>query len=91
MSLTIDTTVPTQPIRVRSVSYFHATYKGLAEFYSGIAHNAPVLVKVEVQTYSHGGTVKNSSPDLSIQSIENPGGWLCLYDSYEKLDDIRPA
>lgn len=91
MSTTIDTTVPTQPIRVLTVSYFTARFRGASEFYSGIRNGEKVRVKVEVTTYSHGGKVKTGSPVLSIQSIENPGGWLCQYDSYEFLEDIRPA
>lgn len=87
----IDATVNTQPIRVRTVAHFTATYLGGSEFYSGIRSGERVTVKVDTQLYTHGGRVKNSSPCMSIQSIDNPGGWLCLYDSTEKLTDIEPC
>jgi hypothetical protein len=80
-----------QAIRVKSTAFYTARFEGRGEFYSGIRNGDNVALMVETQTYTDSdGIVKAGTVSMSIQSLRNPGGWLCLYNDSNRLSDITP-
>ena len=66
----------------KSHTFYHATYTGPGEFYSGIRTGERVIVKAD----------QNVKWWVSIRSLENPGASLSVDNiHYDRLTDVTEA
>ena len=86
----IRNSVESQAVRFLTRAYYVATYNGRTEFYSGVTNGSRVIVHVESQVFTSAEDRAKASVSVSVQSLENRGGWLSLYDRLDSLSDIEP-
>jgi hypothetical protein len=76
--------------RTTTKTYFHATYTGRGEFYSGIRTGERVLVEHVVNAYDGEDGSRKAAAHIAVQSLERPGAWLSVFRTAQELNDITP-